>query len=131
MSYNFFESFDEEDEEIERKPKKEPQKEECPYCGEEFSYLAGHIDNCPIKKKRDKQKMREKEIQKWIVENCNDYNPEIVAMGIWYYCTRVAEQEYILAKSISGISYGITLFNEHKNIIRAKNKVINKEMSKS
>lgn len=76
----------------------------------------------------NKQKMKDKEIQKWIVENCNDYNPEIVAMGIWYYCTRVAEQEYILAKSISDISYGITLFNEHKNIIRAKNKVINKEI---
>jgi hypothetical protein len=64
--------------------------------------------------------------QQWIIKNCGenfkpgDFKPEIIAMGIWYYCSVVVEHEYVLEKALKNFEYGIALLEEHKNVIRGK-----------
>lgn len=62
------------------------------------------------------QRINRNKVAKWIVENSNQ--PELVNMGIWYFCSQIAVSEYKLKIALGDLNIAKSLLDEHINRIQ-------------
>lgn len=76
----------------------------------EFSYLKEKIKNGRSLNNKDKVNLAE-----WIVRQSegNAANPELVNMGIWYFCSQIAISRYRLNKVLNDLSGAKSLAHKH------------------
>jgi len=76
----------------------------------EFSYLKEKIKNGRSLNNKDKV-----ELAKWIVRQSeeNAANPELVNMGIWYFCSQIAISRYRLDRVLKDLSRATNLAHKH------------------
>lgn len=73
------------------------------------TYLAGN------------QNMNKTQVANWIVTNSLQYNlnPEYINMGIWFYCSLIANSEYRLSQSLQNVNVAHSLVKDFS--LRIKN----------
>jgi len=62
------------------------------------------------------QNMNKTQVANWIVTNSLQYNldPEYINMGIWFYCSLIANSEYRLSRSLQNINMAHSLINDFR-----------------
>jgi len=63
--------------------------------------------------------MSKTQVANWIVTNSLQYNlnPEYINMGIWFYCSLIANSEYRLNRSLQNINIAYSLINDFRSKI--------------
>ena len=66
------------------------------------------------------QNMNKQQVANWIVSNSLQYhlNPEHINMGIWFYCSSIANSEYQLNQSLRNINLAQSLTSDFRTRIR-------------
>ncbi|NIA23654.1 MAG: hypothetical protein GWP03_05810 [Proteobacteria bacterium] len=65
------------------------------------------------------QNMNKTQVANWIVTNSLQYNlnPEYINMGIWFYCSLIANSEYRLSQSLQNINVAHSLVKDFRSRI--------------